>query len=530
MQQPLALSVLVCALGGEGGGVLTQWLVDAARLAGFPAQATSIPGVAQRTGATTYYLEIYPLKTEALKGREIVFGLNPLPGKLDLLISSELLEAARQVSSGMSSKESTVVISSSARVLTTAEKMNLGDGRVNAQQLLGLLEQFSRAHHVLDMARLTQDAGTIVSAVMLGCMAASGVLPMARAFYESAIGQGSKSQQASLKGFELGFEAIKAQLEQRQYLDSVLGQAAQHRPPGPALPVDIAARFPVALHALLGVAYQRVLDYQGASYAQLYVQRLLKIQAAEHTVEPTSTKVTAESLRALAVLMCFDDLIQVADFKSRASRFERVGKEVKRDPGDLLKIYDHFKPGIPELASLLPTSASRALLAWDRARQSRGNSPLSLPLKIAAHSVLGLLMLKVLAACKVFRPWSARFADEQVLIEDWVSRVVAGTRESLQLGFEITLCARLIKGYGSTHERGRENFSHIMAHLAAGGAFVDATSRAKAVSLARDVALKDEAGAGLDLTLKTLGAPPRAPRLQPIRWMSQKEFAKKRSL
>ena len=294
--------------------------------------------------------------------------------------------------------------------------------------------------------------------------------------------------------------------------------------------MDIAARFPVALHALLGVAYQRVLDYQGASYAQLYVQRLLKIQAAEHTVEPTSTKVTAESLRALAVLMCFDDLIQVADFKSRASRFERVGKEVKRDPGDLLKIYDHFKPGIPELASLLPTSASRALLAWDRARQSRGNSPLSLPLKIAAHSVLGLLMLKVLAACKVFRPWSARFADEQVLIEDWVSRVVAGTRESLQLGFEITLCARLIKGYGSTHERGRENFSHIMAHLAAGGAFVDATSRAKAVSLAREVALKDEAGAGLDLTLKTLGAPPRAPRLQPIRWMSQKEFAKKRSL
>jgi len=525
------LSVLVCALGGEGGGVLTQWIVDAARLGGYPAQATSIPGVAQRTGATTYYLEVYPRQFSDLHGQEIVFGLNPLPGKLDLLISSELLEAARQVSAGMSSKTSSMVISSSARVLTTAEKMNLGDGRANAQQLLGLIEQFSRAHHVIDMARLTQEAGTIVSAVMLGCLAGSGVLPMAREFYEAAIGEGGKSQQASLKGFALGFAAIQAQQQQRQYLDAVLTAPA----PGPemaseTLPAHIAQRFAPELCGLLGLAYHRVLDYQGQAYAQLYMERLLRIQAAEQAVDPLSTVVTAESLRALAVLMCFDDLIQVADFKSRASRFERVGQEVKRERGDLLKIYDHFKPGIPELASLMPKRASLALLAWDRARQARGKTALSLPLKIAAHSVTGLLMLKTLAACKVLRPWSARFVDEQALIEEWVERVVAGTQASIGLGLEIALCARLIKGYGSTHERGRENFSHIMTHLAAGGDFVDAHARATAVSQAREVALKDEAGAGLDLTLKTLGAPPRAPRYQPIRWMSQKELAKRRAL
>ncbi|RZI63743.1 MAG: indolepyruvate oxidoreductase, partial [Variovorax sp.] len=52
-QAPITL--LIGALGGEGGGVLTEWLVDIARHAGYAAQATSIPGVAQRTGATTYY-------------------------------------------------------------------------------------------------------------------------------------------------------------------------------------------------------------------------------------------------------------------------------------------------------------------------------------------------------------------------------------------------------------------------------------------------------------------------------------------
>ena len=51
-----SLTVLIAALGGEGGGVMADWLMHAATACAFPAQATSIPGVAQRTGATTYYL------------------------------------------------------------------------------------------------------------------------------------------------------------------------------------------------------------------------------------------------------------------------------------------------------------------------------------------------------------------------------------------------------------------------------------------------------------------------------------------
>ena len=96
-----ALSILLCALGGEGGGVLADWLVAVARHAGYPAQATSIPGVAQRTGATTYYLEIYPVPLNQLNGRLPVLGLNPLPGRLDALVSSELLETARQIGNGL---------------------------------------------------------------------------------------------------------------------------------------------------------------------------------------------------------------------------------------------------------------------------------------------------------------------------------------------------------------------------------------------------------------------------------------------
>ena len=119
------ITILVCALGGEGGGVLAEWLYQAAVRAGHPAQSTSIPGVAQRTGATTYYIEI----AREPGGRRPVFSLNPVPGEIDLLLSSELLETVRQASLGMVSRDRTLVIGSTARALTVAEKMQPGDGR-----------------------------------------------------------------------------------------------------------------------------------------------------------------------------------------------------------------------------------------------------------------------------------------------------------------------------------------------------------------------------------------------------------------
>src|SRR5262245_33525213 len=52
-------SLLIPAVGGQGGGVLAEWIVEAALHEGHLAHATSIPGVAQRTGSTTYYVEVF---------------------------------------------------------------------------------------------------------------------------------------------------------------------------------------------------------------------------------------------------------------------------------------------------------------------------------------------------------------------------------------------------------------------------------------------------------------------------------------
>jgi Pyruvate/2-oxoacid:ferredoxin oxidoreductase gamma subunit len=53
------IKIAILAMGGEGGGVLADWIVDLGEAAATLAQTTSVPGVAQRTGATIYYVELY---------------------------------------------------------------------------------------------------------------------------------------------------------------------------------------------------------------------------------------------------------------------------------------------------------------------------------------------------------------------------------------------------------------------------------------------------------------------------------------
>jgi len=532
MEHHRPITLLVCALGGEGGGVLTEWLVDIARHAGYAAQSTSIPGVAQRTGATTYYIEVFPVPLAQLGGRRPVFSLSPVPGTLDAIVSSELLETARQIGNGMSAPLRTLVISSSARIFTTAERMQPGDGRADAQHLLDVVKAFSREHHVFDMNAVAREAGTVVSAVMLGAIAGSGLFPFPRAAYEHLVRGGdnsapeklNKMAAASLRGFAAAFEAVSAPRAQAAFVSSVMaGDTREAPPPARALSSELAQRFPPAVHDMLALGHARVLDYQDAAYAELYAARLAKVLDAERAADPAGAQgfaVTRETARWLALWMAFDDIVRVAALKGRASRAQRVRQEVRATDGDLVKVYDHFKPGTAEFAALLPPSLARRITAWDRRRQERGREPWALPLKVGSHSVFGMASLRLLSSLKWLRRRGQRFAEEQVLIERWLAAVEAGTREAWTLGRELALCGRLIKGYGSTNERGKHNLLHVIDELASRTA-LPAPVRADAMAVAREAALADEGGKALDAALVRHGAAPRPVQAQPIRWMKR---------
>src|SRR5262252_1175699 len=120
------ITILIAALGGEGGGVLTDWIVTAAASQDFPVQSTSIPGVAQRTGATTYHIEMVPVPMASARGsgsaRRPILALAPAVGDVDLLIASELMEAGRAVAGGYTAPDHTVAIASTSRSYLVVEK------------------------------------------------------------------------------------------------------------------------------------------------------------------------------------------------------------------------------------------------------------------------------------------------------------------------------------------------------------------------------------------------------------------------
>ena len=517
------LTILVAALGGEGGGVLAEWLVDAATRAGYPAQSTSIPGVAQRTGATTYYVEIFPQARAELQGREPVFGLYPIPGGIDLLVASELLEAGRAVLAGFVSPDRTTLVTSLARALTTQEKIALGDGRFDPQKLMGVAREHSRKLVAFDMERLARDAGTMVSAVLYGAIAATGLLPFSRAVFEDVVRASGVGVEASLRGFASAFARVAAE-----------GQQSALAPPpvAAALPAAVASQFPAATHAVLGAGYARLFEFQDRAYADLYVARLRAILDAERSVDPSAAHghaTTREAARFLALWMAFDDVVRVASLKCRAGRFARVRREVDAHDDDIVRIVDYFKPGVPELAGLLPPGPARRLIARDRARQARGKAALALALHVRADGIGGFVLLRLLAALRGLRRIGSRYAEEQASIERWLATVERATRGDWHLGHELALCGRLIKGYGETNERGKRNLAHIVEHLAdKGGA--DAAARAGAIREAREAALADEAGSALDAALVRHGAPPRPSVARPIVWARKRTAAPARGV
>ena len=499
------ITILIAALGGEGGGVLADWLRDAATAAGLPVQSTSIPGVAQRTGATTYYLEIFPVATAQLGGKRPVLALTPTPGNVDIMLASELVEAGRALQNGWVTARTTL-IASSHRIYSTSEKMPMADGRFDAKRIIDAAPQLAGKSVLFDMADAAQTAGTVISAVMFGAMAGAGKLPLSRAMCEDAIKAAGKGVEASLRGFDAGFKAAMTGAP-----PAVPGATAA---PAKAAATSLATQgFPQHAHEIITEGIKRLTDYQDTAYVALYLERLKPV--AHHDAQ--TGKLTAETARYLALWMSFEDLIRVADLKTRKSRFARVRDEVRARPDEPIHIIEFLKPGLDEICGMLPPAMARSVHAW--AVRRGWEHRLSVGRHIKTNSLLGFAMLRAAAGLRFWRRRSARYAEEQQLIERWLAAVVKAARTSPRLAYEIALTARLIKGYGDTNKRGKANFRRIFDNLVEGRAVSGDEAKADAIFAAREAALADPDGKNLDRALGKHGVAPQPVREAPIRFV-----------
>jgi indolepyruvate ferredoxin oxidoreductase, beta subunit len=493
------ITLLIAALGGEGGGVLTNWIVGAADAAGFPVQSTSIPGVAQRTGATTYYIEIFPIKTAALGGKRPVLALTPGVGDIDIAVASELLEAGRTVANGFVTPQRTFLIASTSRLYAMDEKIAMADGRFDQDRLIKIANDNAHGSLLVDMAELARQSGSIINAVMLGAIAGSGKLPLSAEQLEAAIRADGKAVDGNLRGFRAGLEAARAKMPpvrpvEKKHNAPVTPELLEHETTY-ALP---ALAQPIAVEGI-----RRLIAYQGLAYAKLYLDRLRPFVELDEAGGARG-QLVREIARHLAVRMSYEDVVRVAQAKISPARMARIAREELRVKNEPYSVHDFLKPGIEELCQLLPGFLARPILRLSQRKGWLGR--VYFGMEINSTSIGGYLRFLMLAKLRRLRPYGHRYAQEQAQIESWLALIAQAARLSAGLALEVAECARLIKGYGDTHARGLANYATIEARVirpALAGDIPPARA-ADAIASARTAALIDPDGESLGKCLAEL--------------------------
>ncbi len=496
-QRPITIAIL--AMGGEGGGVLADWIVSLGEANGYIAQSTSVAGVAQRTGTTVYYVELYPMdKHRSESGAEPVLSVFPAPGEVDIVIASELMEAGRAVQRGFCTPDRTVLITSTSRVYTMTEKMSPGDGRVDSALLLAAAQLGSKRFIGADFEELSRGTNSVISAALFGGLAGADALPFERVQFENAVRESSKGVEASLAAFALGFDAAKAppqlptvdkQAKQTR-VDSVsveigprptktraekASEAAEKeryalalsdpaRLVGPSLGAQaerVASEFPAAARSMLLHGVERTAVYQDADYANRYLDRVARIAAVDPARSDGAT-LTIESARNVALWMCYQDTSHVALQKIRTKRIEGIREEAKAGPKQLIQVREFLHPQAEEICDSLPVGIG-GRLAKSKSFERVVGRLTAKGIVLNTTSVVGYTLLWSMARLRPMRPRSLRWHREQGEIDSWLDLVIeAVDNGNPALAVEIIECQRVRKGYGETYARGRKNFDLLI--------------------------------------------------------------------
>ncbi len=465
-------TILLCAMGGEGGAgiepmaakgarILCEWIVRAAHAAGYPVQSTLTPGTGQRTGLNSLYIEIYPVTTANLEGRRPVFRLAPRPGDVDLLVAYELLEAGRAMTQGLVSSDRTTLIASTHRFYTFAEKGPATDGRVDSGAIIEAAKASAKAAVLLDMAEIGATTGGSVNAVAAGALTALASFPVDATHVEKAvseIGDGINSGLANLDAYAAGQEAGKASNGELPRPPT-----KRRRTPLAALRKRIADDYPEILQQIVHQATARIADFQNVSYARVFLDRLGRIRALDDGGSAADYALTRETARYLALWMSYDDVIRVADLKTRPDRMARIRLEVGADPDQPLRLTEFFKPGLDEWTAILPVPLGRVLRRF--ATQFSLRQRLNVGLRIRSSAIWGFLLLRLIASLRFLRPLSLGLAEETAYIDRWLAAIRQAAARDYRLAVEIAECGRLIKGYGETRARSYNNFARVFAKL-----------------------------------------------------------------
>lgn len=500
--------LLIAAMGGEGGGVLAGWLTEAAMDAGLWVQRTSVPGVAQRTGATTYYLEFLPRTGP----QRPVMSLHPAPGRVDVMVATELLEAVRMVRAGFVTRDRTLLIASTHRTFTVDEKSAMSDGRLDPEPMITTCRDLAKTSLIHDLSKVAAEHSCHLNSVVMGLIAGSGALPLPEESCRKAVQSGKQASASNLRGFDAGLALAHARAE----VPNLRGSKTALPGTKPILAASTETAFlPPEAAGFAAEGMRRLTDFQDADYAQSYLGHMRRI--SQH--KAASPEMLSALARHMAVRMSYEDTHRVAQLKLREVRLSRVRAEAKARDGDIVDVAEYMKPGPEEIFGMFPKALGARLTAWVA---RKGWASKSFPMKVRTTRFSGFIRLRMLAAARRWRLRSLRHWEEMAWLSAWLDHIERALDIAPDAALQVVETAQLVRGYGATFKRGLSNWHAIERDiiLPCLEGRLPPDMLADAVLQARLAAVKDPDGTALSKTIASFleivgaGSSPKRPAAQ----------------
>jgi len=473
------IKIFIPAVGGQGGGVLTEWLVQAFFLEDYDVQGISLPGLSQRGGSTVYYLEAHP--RSASVGKQIIFAQFPVPGEVDVIISQEFLELGRALQLGYGSDKTTIV-TSTHRVYSTLEKMPVGSGIYADENLRKIASSFSSRFIELDAMKLSKENGMedlAVNAILLGAVSASGVLPIKKESFVKSVEMVGVAVKASLKAFEVGYEHVSSRKAIGQKKPAVLwenfvrdradklGEYDREEYLGRVSKLE--SEFPANLREILAESVFRLLEYQDSDYADEYLEDVRAVHQLDESAKGGGFKLTENYAKNLALLMSYEDGIRVADLKIKSDRFKRIKEEMRLRDDQVFRVVDYLKPDAEEIYGLLPNFLVAPVVSFTETRLFKKIWPRKKPLTFGQTPVTtsfsGYARLWFLTKMKFMRRRSFRYKKEHALIKKYGEAVRYYASLDYRVGCLVAKSASMVKGYGKVRRRTMNAFTRFIDNI-----------------------------------------------------------------
>lgn len=467
--QPIKVALI--AVGGDGGGVLTQWIVQLASKNGYWAQSTTIAGVAQRTGSTVYYLELFPENAIPIKdGKKIspVLAQMPAPEDVDIVMATELIEAGRAIQRGFVSKKTTLIFSTH-RNLAIQEKEKPGDGILDGTSIFELSRKYAKSSVYANLKELADNNKSVISATLFGALAASDALPFSVDQFEETIKEGGVAVPTSLAAFKAAFGLVglsQSAKEATPYIPDLKPASFEKIPEQSSskklneLLVEIKTQFPENTHSVLYAGIKHLIEWGNVAWAKEYLNKVKEIQQIDLKFSEKNNELTQSVARYLALAMAYDDLVNVADVKTRAERWDTVYNQVGAKKGEIVKTVDYFHPRFEEVFGFMPVKLGKKMENSSSA-QRLFTKYLDKDRRMNTHNVFWFFVLYTIGGLKGYRKKTLRHAEEMANIDAWLKRIEDVVQINYELAVQIARTYRLKKGYGDTYARGHSKFKQI---------------------------------------------------------------------